>query len=152
MKTQTISFIAILFLGLTSCNNDDDNNLSSNQVPNEVMVAFQTQFPNATDVEYQKTGDQYEVDFDVNNVEYDALYKADGTLIKYKYDILSSEIPQAILSAIETDHENRLIDDAEILMIDEVVYYQIELENIPLDIKLVFNSDGAVNTTIPFWE
>lgn len=152
MKTQAIAFIAILFLVLTSCNNDDDNNLLQNQVPNEVIVAFQGQFPNATDVEYQKVGGQYEVDFDINNVEHDALYNADGTLVKYKYDILSSEVPQAILITIETDYENRLIDDAEILMIDEVVYYQIELENIPVDIKLVFNNDGTVNTAIPFWE
>lgn len=151
MKKIAIIALGVFALGFTSCN-DDDNSIAMTQVPNEVVTAFEVQFPNATDVEYAQMGNQYVVDFDLNSVDYDALFNADGTLVQFKYDILVTEIPQEILTTITTDYDGRPIDDAEILVIGDATYYQIELNNIPLDDYLVFNTDGTVNTTIEYWE
>lgn len=151
MKKIAIIALSIFALGFTSCNDDDDG-IAMTQVPNEVVTAFEVQFPNATDVEYAQMGNQYVVDFDLNSVDYDALFNADGTLVQFKYDILVTEIPQEILTTITTDYDGRPIDDAEVLVIGDATYYQIELNNIPLDDYLVFNTDGTVNTTIEYWE
>lgn len=151
MKKLTLIIMAVLAIGFTSCSSDDDA-VAVNQVPEEITGALAVDFPNATDIEYEIIGDQYIVDFEVNMVDYEALYNSDGTLVKYKYDILTSEVPQEILTTITTEYDNRAIDDAEILVINDVNYYQIELNNVPVDDKIVFNTNGTVNTEIVFWD
>lgn len=153
MKKLVILTLSIFAFSFISCSDDDnDDGLSSTQVPSEITAAFEEQFPNATDVEYSVFDDQYTVDFDIDLVDYEALYNNDGTIVKYKFDILNSEVPQPILTTIATDYENRPLDDAEILVIDTVNYYQIELDNTPTDDTIVFNEDGTVNTTVIYWD
>ncbi|NRR90275.1 PepSY-like domain-containing protein [Winogradskyella undariae] len=151
MKRFPLIVMIAVTLGFTSCSDDDDD-LSISQVPSEINVAFDAEFPNATDVEYETYGDQYIVEFEIGNVDYEALYNNDGSLVKYKYDILISEVPESITTTIATDYNNRTIDDAEILVIDDVNYYLIELNNTPTDDHIVFNEDGTVNTTVLFWD
>lgn len=148
---QIILALTVLTFGFTSCNSDDDNT-QPDQIPNAVTTAFNLQFSTATDVEYTKIGTDYEVDFDIATVDHEALFTSDGNLIKYKYDILLSEVPQAIKTTVETDFENRIIDDTEILVVHSVNYYQLELENQPIDNELVFNADGTVNTNTTYWD
>ena len=148
---QIILTLTVLALGFTSCSSDDDSTLTG-QTPNAVTTAFNLKFPTATDVEYIQIGTDYEVDFDINTVDHEALFTSDGNLVKYKYDILLSAVPQAIKTTVELDFENRMIDDTEILVIDSVNYYQLELEKQPNDDKFVFNADGTVNTNIVYWD
>ena len=152
MKRLSLIVMTALALGFTSCSDDDDDDLNSSQVPTEISAALNSEFPNATDIEYETFGDQYIVDFEIDTVDYEALYNSDGTLVKYKYDIFTSEVPESIMVTIAADYNNRTIDDAEILVIDSVNYYQIELNNTPTDDYIVFNEDGTVNTSIVFWD
>ncbi|MGO3719370.1 MAG: hypothetical protein ACTJGD_08560 [Mesonia hippocampi] len=150
MKHLVLALTAFTLV-LTSCSSDD-NDITMEETPNAVTAAFNLQFATATDVEYTKIGTDYEVDFDIATVDHEALFTSDGSLVKYKYDIFLSEVPQAIKTTVETDFENRIIDDTEILVVDSVNYYQLELENQPNDDKLVFNADGTVNTGIVYWD
>ncbi|WP_179374580.1 PepSY-like domain-containing protein [Winogradskyella wichelsiae] len=152
MKRLSLIVMTALALGFTSCSDDDDDDLNSAQVPNEITVALDSEFPNATDIEYEAFGEQYIADFEIDTVDYEALYNSDGTLVKYKYDSLTSEVPESVMTTIAADYDNRTIDDAEILVIDSVNYYQIELNNTPTDDYIVFNEDGTVNTSIVFWD
>lgn len=151
MKKLFFAFAAFTLV-LNSCSSDDDTTNTAQEVSNAVRVIFRAEFPNATDVEYTKVANDYEIDFKIADVDYKALYKGDATFVKYKYDILSSELPQTIITAVETDFEDRKIDDTEILLIDGTNYYQLELENQPNDDQLVFNSDGALNASIYYWD
>jgi len=152
MKKIALIFVTTLAFGFTSCDSDDDSDLNINQVPETVITAFETEFPNATDIDYEKKGDQYEVDFEIDNIDYDALFTADGNLVKYKKDVSSADVPQAILDTIANDYPNLQIDDSELLIVDDNTYYQIELDNEPNDEHLVFNLDGTINDILIFWE
>lgn len=151
MKKLALIVMSIFAFSFTSCSDDNDG-VAAVQVPSEIKTAFEMQFPNATDVDYALIGNQYIIDFDFDMIDHEALYNSDGTLVKYKYDILTTEVPQGILTTITNNYENRLIDDAEILVIDGFIYYQIELDNVPLDDQIVFNADGTVNTSLVFWD
>ncbi|CAM3601613.1 PepSY-like domain-containing protein [Zobellia roscoffensis] len=149
-------FTAILSLGIISCDNNDDDfadndsDILNSEVPAVVKSAFEDTFSNATDVEWETIGESYNVDFDMETVEYEALYEASGTLTNYKYDIAASELPEAVKTAIVNDYDNKQIDDAEVLIVGENTYYQIELDKEPTDLHLVFNQDGNVNTEVVF--
>ncbi|WP_179351448.1 PepSY-like domain-containing protein [Winogradskyella vidalii] len=153
MKKLVFLTLSIFAFSFSSCSDDDnDDDLNASQVPTEVSTAFEAQFPNAADVEYELFNNEYIVDFEIDFVDYEALYDSEGNLIKYKYDILNSEVPEAISTTISNDYDNRPIDDAEILVIDTINYYLIEIDNTPADDKLVFNEDGTINTTVIYWD
>lgn len=145
-----ILIMTVLSIGFFSCDKDDDVKITD--TPTAVQTSFEAKFPNATAVSSEKKGNDYEVDFRLNNVEHEALFTAEGTLVKYKYDVLLSVFPESIKTTVSTDYEGKTIDDTEALVIDGATYYQLELDNSPQDMKLVFNADGTLNTQIPYWD
>lgn len=155
MKYYAMMLMASLSLGLTSCSDDDnstDVDLTENEVPSVVKNSFEEQFPTATDVDWEVMGTDYEADFEIEMVEYNALIEADGDLIKYKYDIAATALPEAVTATIVADYENKPVDGTEILIIDDNTYYQVELDDEPSDIELVFDESGEVNTEVVYYD
>lgn len=144
---RVIILTVILASMLMSCNSNDDPNLDT---PSLVLNAFQTKFPEATDVEWEKSKAGYEVVFEIENIDHTAIIESDGKLIKYKYEILSSELPEAVKNTIKTNYGISKIDDSEILKVDEITYYQIEIDGGLMDDKLIFNSNGVENLEIEY--
>ena len=150
MKTTLYLFSLVSLLAGTSCESDDDDDFSAN-VPSVVLNAFEAEYPKAADVEWEMFAEDYVVDFEVENVDYEAIFNAEGNMLKYKYKILATEVPEAIKNAIASDYTNYQIDDAEILVIENQLYYQVELDGNP-DKKLVFNDAGTENPNIIYWD
>ena len=63
MKTNLYGLILALFavVVFTGCDKDDDIRVSD--VPQNVMNAFETKFPNVVGVEWEKKSDYYVADF-----------------------------------------------------------------------------------------
>jgi len=146
--------LSMLTLGLVSCSDDDgtDNDVAENEVPSVVSNTFQQEFPNATDVEWETVGADYEADFEVETVDYSALISAEGAVAKYKYDIAAASLPEAVTEKIVAEYENKRVDDSETLVIDAVTYYQVELDDEPEDQQVIFNEDGTVNVDVLYYE
>ncbi|WP_298247784.1 hypothetical protein [uncultured Christiangramia sp.] len=144
---RIILMTVILAAMSISCDNDDSPNV---ETPSVVLNTFQREFPDATDVEWEKLQQDYEVEFEVDNIDHTAILSNDGNLLKYKYDILISELPGPITAIINTNYESNEIDDTEILIIDGVTYYQVEFERTLKDEQVVFNVSGEVNPDIEY--
>ncbi|RTQ53317.1 hypothetical protein EJV47_00840 [Hymenobacter gummosus] len=139
---------------LLACNKDND--VKPNQVPEAVRSSLAARFPSTTDLEWKKVGSDYEADFEVNTVDHDALFTAAGELVKYKLDIPTTELPEAVRTAISQQYSGLTIDDAERLHISgsEAVLYQVELDrpgNDP-DHHLVFAADGQQPAQPAYWD
>ncbi|MBB4080442.1 putative membrane protein YkoI [Lewinella aquimaris] len=52
------------------------------EVPAAVQSAFQAAYPGATDVEWSKDDDHYEVEFDMNGEEMEVEYSATGEVLE----------------------------------------------------------------------
>ena len=116
-----------------------------------VLNAFQSNYPKASDVEWEMLGDDYQVDFEIERVDYEAIFSAEGDMLKYKYEISSTELPEAVKKAITANYANYQIDDTDILVINKDLYYQVELDGKP-DKHLVLNEDGSENASITYWD
>lgn len=138
---------AIIAGTFISCDNGDSPNV---ETPSVVLNTFQSEFPEAMDVEWEEINDEYEVEFEIKNIDHTAILSRDGNLIKYKYDILLSELPVPVKNTINTNYDLNEIDDTEILRIDGATYYQVEFEKNLLDNKVVFNATGEVNSEIKY--
>jgi len=144
---RIILMTAILAGMFVSCDNDDSPNV---ETPSVVLNTFQREFPDATNVEWEKFKDDFEVEFEIENNDHTAILSSDGNLLKYKYDILLSELPETVNESINTNYESNQIDDTEILIIDGVTYYQVEFEKTLMDEQVVFNAAGEVNSGIEY--
>lgn len=140
---------------LLACNKEDSNDVKPNAVPEAVRSSLSSQFPSAAKVEWEKSGADYEADFEVNAVDHDALFKASGELVKYKVDIAAAELPEPVRTAISQQYSGLSIDDPERLQVSgsEAVLYQVELDrpgNDP-DVHLVFTASGQQSTEA-YWD
>lgn len=141
----------ILFAVLFGCYTGYAQDVPASQVPAAVTKAFKAKFPKTTGLEWEKKGNNYEAEFDVNLVDHKALYNDAGKLLMFKKDIRTSTLPAAVKRTIETQYKGFRVDDADLLEKDGVTYYQVELDGRPQDQKLVFTKDGKVNTALQYW-
>lgn len=140
---RATAFAFLLMTGtLLSCDNNDDD-VKVEDVPAAVREALMSSFPNATGIDWEKKGEDFEADFDVDRVDYNAMLTASGTVIKHKYDIPETELPEAIRATITQNYAEHKIDDPEVLVQNGDTLYQVELDHTTSkDEKLVFSSDG----------
>lgn len=142
---------SILALSLAGCSLVD-NDIPASKVPSVVKNAFEQQYTNAVDVEWEKRKGNFEVDFEVTNVDYAAVYNQEGQLLMAKRDIPYSELPAAVANKIALDFPDHYIDDVDKIEIDGGVLYQVELEGSIRDRKLVYNADGQEDKSFSYWD
>tara|TARA_B100001079_G_C16326381_1_gene477027 strand:+ start:644 stop:1096 length:453 start_codon:yes stop_codon:yes gene_type:complete len=150
MKMTLYLFSLVSLLIGAGCESDDEDDFRAD-VPSVVLNAFQSNYPKASGVEWEMLGDDYQVDFEIERVDYEAIFSAEGDMLKYKYEISSTELPEAVKKAITANYANYQIDDTDILVINKDLYYQVELDGKP-DKHLVLNEDGSENASITYWD
>lgn len=123
--------------------NGYDTDIAANNVPSAITQNFNTLFPGARDIDWETSADVYKVDFEINNVDYDAWYTQDGTLLAYRFDITRSSIPQAVRTGINERFAGYSIDDAEKIVKPGSTGYQVELESSYMEEDAYYGEDGT---------
>jgi hypothetical protein len=142
MKTKVIQLVAVLFLGTGSIFAQD---MPENQVPSVIVNNFKKEFPKAKDVEWEKKGDNYNVDFEIGwGTDYEAWFSTAGKLIKYKMEISKASLPQAVKDAIQAKYKGFRIDDTKKYIENGVDTYYVEIEKGHEEYKLIFSKDGKI--------
>jgi uncharacterized membrane protein YkoI len=144
MKKLFVVIIPLL-TALASCAQD----VSQSSVPSLVLNAFQQKFPKASDVEWEKKGDLYEVEFDLGIHDHKALIDAAGKIVKYKEEINASDLPAAVKEAVQKDFSKYKIDEAKRIETNGSVLYKVELKNGKEDKKVYFGEDGKIVEATP---
>lgn len=141
--------LILLFISFTfiSC----DNDITTSQVPSIVENTFKTNFVHAKDVDWEMMNSNYEVSFEVENVSHDAFLDGSGDLLKYKYNIDGTALPNTIRALLKRRFANEKWDDAEIIIDRNSKYYQLELEGFFTDKKLVVDSSGNILSNSKYW-
>lgn len=140
---KKVSFVIVaVSIALCSC----AQNIHPSQAPAVVVNAFQQQYPKATDVEWEKKGANYEVEFEVGVADKDhtMLIDPSGKIISHKQDIYKSELPTALLNAISREFPDYKIDDVEKTEAGGVTTYNMEVKKKPEVWKVVFGLDGKL--------
>ena len=145
---KTVFLVLAIAMVLTACEDDDMRNAD---IPSVVLNGFTEQFSNATGVEWEKKADLYEVEFEIEKIDYEAILSSDGTILKYKYDISYEALPEAVQASITADYDKTNIDEIELIQISETSYYQVEFDAEPNDNKIIFEESGQVTTEITTW-
>lgn len=147
-----IFILAFIFLSFTvvDCNRE----LPESKVPSLVQNAFRTKFTDAKDIDWEKNGRLYVVEFEKGAADEDhtVLYDTLGTVVMYKYEIATSRLPSLVMNAINTQYQGYEISEVENLEQGGVNYYQVELEKGIKKQHLVFSVYGILNNRIKYWD
>lgn len=120
--------------------------ISRREVPSIIRNNFQNEFPKAKDTEWEKTGEDYKVEFEIGfwNDDHTAWYNPEGKLVKHKKEIAKKELPAAIHSVLSEQYRWFLVTDAEQIMIDDQITYKVELRSFIQEWEVLFSEAGAI--------
>jgi hypothetical protein len=142
MKTLAI-MTALLFGGTVFA-----QDLAESQVPSVVLNTFKKEFPKASDVEWEKQGETYNVDFEIGFfTDYEAWFDGNGKMIKHSEEISEGDLPQTVKNTIKTQYADYKIDDAEKWTTNGQETFLVEIEKGNEEKHLEFDGAGKILNT-----
>ena len=114
------------------------------KVPAEVVEVFESTYGNAMDVDWDKKGDHYEVEFELDGYENEITYDQSGNIIKHMAEIAVTDLPAEVRNTLNAQYQDRQIDEVEKEEQNGEVVYHIELEGRIFDDKVTISPDGQI--------
>jgi len=150
MKREIVILIPLAFL-IASCKGQ---NITKDKVPSLVSNTLKAKFPSTSDVDWEKHGNTYEAELDMNDsTELSVRIDESGKILMQKQDIASSELSINIATTIQNQYPGYTLDDIEKIDKDGTIYYQVELKaKGKKELNLVFSTDGKEEKNIAYWD
>lgn len=143
---KTVSIIALMMFATATVSAQD---LKMNDVPSNLQTAFNKTYANATDVEWEKEGVNYKVEFEINRMDHEIWYSADGKTVKSEMDMGVKSIPSEISNAIKKKYPDYKIDTVEVTEVGNKKTYEVEIEKgWTKERKLVLDATGKILSDI----
>ena len=122
--------------------------LRSSEVPTTIRTSFDKDFPNARDIEWEKKGANYKVEFEIGRNDHEVLINTSGQILGHKEDISDSQLPQAVKSKIKNEYKAYRIDGADKQAVGSKVLYKVEIEsgrfNNKKELDLILDQKGQI--------
>lgn len=123
---------------------DSDGDVAAKDVPKAVMQTFRQMYPDVTS-QWERERGIYDAEWKDGTVEFEAWFKADGTWMMTKQDMLPTSIPAAVTAYISDNYPDYKIDDAYYIETPDGTYYLVEIEKQGArDIYLRLDTDGTL--------
>lgn len=143
MKIMLLALVAALSLGSMSF-----LLISKTQVPQVVLHAFNTKYPNAKKVKWEEEeAMEYEAEFKLQGQEMSANFRADGTWLETETEIKKNALPDAVKKAISKEFPGYDVEEAERIETPDLpLAFEVELENESnnSEMEAVFSADGKL--------
>ncbi|MCE7055466.1 PepSY-like domain-containing protein [Algoriphagus sp. AGSA1] len=142
MKTQiTLISTALTLICIATFAQD----IHPSEVPSIVVNNFKKEFPRASDIEWELDGNNYKVDFEIGwGTDHETWYDTAGNMLKHEEEIPKSNLPNEVIFKINSDFKDLRIDGSKKITQGTEVTYQVELENLIEEWKVIFSSTGEV--------
>lgn len=148
MKLKWI--LPLLCCGLLfSCDQDDYPNAD---IPSVVLNKFRSNYPEASDIEWQQINGNYEVDFEVHGTDGKLLIEASGDILKNKQEISLEMLPRPVIYVLEEEFGKEKIDDPEVVTTKDISYYQVAISQFIFDKELVIDEQGVIMDSVSYWD
>lgn len=141
MRKISLSVVA-LAMSLASC----AQNIPQRQVPAVVLSTFQKLFPKASDVEWEKKANLYEVEFEtgLTSRDHKMLIDSLGKVTYHQSEIAENELPDSVKNVIASQFAGYALDDVEKIESNGVVTYHVELKKKREEWQVTFSTDGKI--------
>jgi len=134
MKKLVLMTVAAMITSLTFA-----QKMQEKEVPAPVKTAFQKNFPQAKVEKWEKEGDNFEAEFELNKSEQSVLFDAQGIIIETEIEIEISQLPNGVLDYVKTNYKGQSVKEAaKITDTKGTVTYEAEIKGR----DLLFDSNG----------
>jgi len=134
MKKLVLMTVAAMITSLTFA-----QKMEEKEVPAPVKTAFQKNFPQAKVEKWEKEGDNFEAEFELNKSEQSVLFDAQGIIIETEIEIEISQLPNGVLDYVKTNYKGQSVKEAaKITDTKGTVTYEAEIKGR----DLLFDSNG----------
>ena len=143
MKKKSI-FLLSLLLGFAvattvACSSDDELN-----IPPAVTATFELMYPGVTP-EWEIEQNLWKAEFRKDGKEMDAWFQTDGVWVMTETDIAMTELPAAVVAAVNANYPDYAIDDADWVETPLQDYYEVELDKKGQpDVHLKITEEGVI--------
>ncbi|UZR98974.1 PepSY-like domain-containing protein [Chondrinema litorale] len=115
------------------------------KVPDKVLSAFKSKFPDAKKVEWEMEGEnEWEAEFKLNGKKYSSNFSTNGKWMETEYAIKTSEIPENINEILNQNFKDFKIEEAEISETASEKVYEFEIEVDDEEYDVIINSQGKL--------
>ena len=131
-----------VYLSLNSCAQE----INQNNVPAVVVTSFQQHFEKASDVEWKKKGNLYEVEFEtgVLRSDHEVCIDSLGVIVSHRQDLAESDLPEQVKAVVSQNFPGFRIEDIEKMEKGKTVYYELELEKRFEEWKVIISQEGKI--------
>lgn len=134
MKKLAI-FLMVSVIGTTAM----ARKMKEKDVPATVKSAFENAFPKAEEVKWGMEDENYEADFELDEIDQSAILNTEGKVLETEVEIEISELPAKVKSYVNSHYQGKAIKKAEkITDAKGVVTYEAEMKKK----DLVFDNEG----------
>lgn len=132
-----LSFLIALFLILFSCN--------ENPVPRHVQLKFLEIEPAAHNISWTFDNNIYQVDYLLNEKKTTSYFDLSGNWLETESEILTNELPEAIVKTITSKLSEYSIVDIELVKTKEnQILYEVDLQLKDKIYDILFDSTGKI--------
>ena len=111
--------VLFLFTMSTSC---------QTMAPKEVSDSFKQKYPEATDVEWEKEGDEWDVEFMLGEDEYEAVFTEAGEWIETEMEVEHADVPAEVFKTLHLNYDEFEIEEIEWMDSPDFKGYEVEVE------------------------
>lgn len=113
--------------------------ISESEVPVAVKSALKKQYPNATNIKWNKENNDFEASFDSNKTDTSILFDATGKIVETEVEIEMKELPNGIVEYVKTHYKGSTIKEAaKITDANGTVTYEAAIKGM----DLIFDTKG----------
>jgi hypothetical protein len=124
-KMKTILMMLTFLLGVSQVN---AQKVKEADVPAAVKKTFATHYSTVKEAKWEKEGNNYEAEFDLNKVETSVLIDPSGNLMETETEIAVAELPQPASAYITKNLKDQKIKEtAKIIDAKGIVTYEAEV-------------------------
>lgn len=119
--------------------------IAQKDVPSAIVNQFKKAYPNARDVEWEKKGDLYEVEFETGiDKDHEIYYNKSGEIVRHKEELMPAELPDAVKNTIAKSFADYHMDDIDKISADGKVVYVVELKSTSNKWEVTFSEKGDI--------
>ena len=138
MKTMVI-----IAAGVLTFNCADAQKMNEKDIPESVKAGFSKKYPSAKAEKWEKEGNDYEAEFDLNKVESSAVFDASGKFKELEQEIKISELPKQVPEYCTKNYAGyKLSEAAKIIDASDKMSYEAEMSKGKEHFDALFDQNG----------
>lgn len=118
--------------------------VSRQQVPSVVVNSFKAKFPQATDVDWERSRTHYEVEFEIGRLDHAIWLNQEGEVIRHQQELKIRSLPEQVRAQVRQQFPGYRIIEADKLQTEKITAYKLELITWTNKTEIIVDEQGQV--------